>query len=85
MSEGKCARVGSLLRERTEAAPYAANGTQRCFRYRSVITVATPNADAVCPDGKPPPLTRLPLYLNQVAQITVGRMSLGFRRPAAYG
>ena len=58
MSDEKCARVGSLLSERTVAVPYATQVTQRCFGYRSEITVAIANAEAVWPEGK------LPLFVN---------------------
>src|SRR3954447_11656099 len=68
MSDEKCARVGSLLSERTVAVPYDIQGTQECFGYRSAITVAIANAEAVWPEGKLPLFVNPPLYLNHVSR-----------------
>src|SRR5581483_9919635 len=84
MSDGKWAWSGRRVSERKVAAPYASQGTHRYSRYRADMTAATAKAEALCPDGKLPPLVKLTPYLNQVSlRLPCGGIWLGMDRPKA--
>src|ERR1700687_6137287 len=67
-SLGKCSLREILEKQIAPANPYATKGTQRCFRYRCAMTVATAVAENTCPKENPPKLIGLCEPLKKLSE-----------------